>query len=219
MPSAGHSLFIMKRFSQRLEATFVLATYFCFFANQDCRAQDTADWDWVDKYFYSVLEELLPLERYAEVSLRSHRDLYRDTLEYSFSFIRNQDGSLEVIVRMADSVSLYDQIMTAHRMNPAESIETIKKNLKVRQRQLNEKSCPLIRNLYAKYEGLTVPVLSAKDRAERAKGVVTITLHPMIYRFETSISGGRMKLLLTDDGHPFVRWANEVRQALETCAK
>lgn len=196
----------------------------CLFAHLPCEAQQypsQEEHDWVGRHFFSVFEEFFPIEERLGFSLgyRSYRDLHTEELEYSFLFNRIiQEKYLTAVVRMADAVSLYDQIMALHRKNPNASIETIKQQLKIKEWRLSEESCPAIRRQYDEFYRLSLTMLSAKDRVEQAKGQYTITLHPRVHIFKADISGGDMQLDLSGSDHPYVSWAEKTRRALEGCA-
>jgi hypothetical protein len=199
----------------------VLTIFVCLLFCQASEAQEypnQEEHDWVGKHFFGVLEEFLPIEE-SDLGYRSYRDLYTDVLEYSFAF--NQDWKekrISVVVRMADSVSLYDQMMALHQKNPSESIESIKTKLKVKEWRGDDKACPAVKSLYDEFYKLSLPMLTAKDRAEQAKGIVTITLHPTVHIFKAGISGGNLRLALTEQEHPFTVWANKARRNLDKCA-
>ena len=129
-----------------------------------------------------------------------------------------QERNVTVTVKVADSVSLYDQIMALHRRNPNASIETIKPQLKIKERQLSEVTCPDVRRQYDEFYRLSLQMLSARDRAEQAKGEFTITLHPRIHTFKAGISGGFLEVVFRESDHPFVKWAEKSRRAFEVCA-
>lgn len=193
----------------------------CILACRPCAAQQypsVEEHDWVSGHFFSILDEFLPIGESGALSYRSYRDLYTDVLEYSFIFSQDWgERRTDVVVRMADSISLYDQIMALHRKNPSESIKSLKTKLKVKERRFDNKSCPAVKSLYDEFYRLNLPMLTAKERAERARGVATITLHPMVHTFRAYISGGNMRLVLTEDEHPFVIWAEKTRRILEKC--
>ncbi|HEX8459610.1 MAG TPA: hypothetical protein VF656_20115 [Pyrinomonadaceae bacterium] len=189
----------------------------CLVLCQPGQAQKDEDWLWVDEHFQDVLTELLPIEE-TFLGYRSYRDLYTDVLEYSFIYKREpNDDRLFLVVRMADSVSLYDQMMALHMKNRAENIKSIKKKLKVKEWRVDDKSCVPSKTAHEEFYDLSLSMLSATDRAERAKGTVTITLHPTVHTFYALISGGEMKLEITDADHPFVDWAKRTRSAVEKC--
>lgn len=196
------------------------AILFIFLAGHTSWAQEQADWDWVNKHFIDVLEEFMPIdERLGHpLGYRSFRDLHTAELEYSFVFNKIfQEKYITVTVRQPDSISLYDQMMGLHRKNPNESIENIKKQLKVKERHFSEQTCPAVRRQYDVFYRLTLPMLSARDRAEQAKGKFRITLHPRIHTFKGDISGGGLHLVITEQDHPFVQWAKKTSEALERC--
>jgi hypothetical protein len=199
---------------------FLVTILFVSFLSQSSRAQTQDDWDWVNKYFFTVLEEILPIrERLGfSVGYRSYRDLFTNENEFSFVFNRIiQEKYITAIVRQPQTTSLYDQIMTAHRRNPNENIDAIKKQLKIRQQRYSEKTCPAVRTQYDEFYQLTLQMLSARDKREQGKGEFSITLHPRVHAFSADISGGRMDLVLDEQDHPFVRWANKTRELLERC--
>jgi hypothetical protein len=199
---------------------FLVAILFVSFLSQSSWAQTQDDWDWVNKHFFTVLEEILPIrERLGfSVGYRSYRDLFTNEPEFSFVFNRIiQEKYITVIVRQPQTTSLYDQIMTAHRRNPNESIEAIKKQLKLRQQRYSEKTCRAVRTQYDEFYQLTLQMLSARDKRDQGKGELSITLHPRVHTFSADISGGRMDLVLDEQDHPFVRWANKTRELLERC--
>ena len=199
----------------------VVAISLCLLSYQSSEAQEypsEADHDWVGSHFFKVLEEFLPVEE-SDLGYRSYRDLYTDVLEYSFAF--NQDWKekrVNAVVRIADTVSLYDQMMVLHRKNPSETVEGIKTKLKVKERRLDDKSCPAVKSSYDEFYRLNLLMMTAKDRAEQAKGTVTITLHPTVHIFKAGISGGNLRLALREHEHPFVRWAHKTKRAFEKCA-
>jgi hypothetical protein len=211
----------VKLMTLRCVRLITLTIFICLLFCQPSKAQEypsQEEHDWVSSHLFDVLEEFLPIEE-ADLGYRSYRDLYTDVLEYSLVFNRDWKGKrVSVVVRMADSVSLYDQIMALHRKNPSESIKSIKTKLKVKEWRYDAKACLAVESLYDGFYRLNLAMLTAKDRAEQAKGIVTITLHPTVHIFKASISGGNLRLALTEQEHPFVIWANKARRALERCA-
>jgi hypothetical protein len=204
----------------RIKLIFATAC-FCILVCSPCNGQHPSQeqHDWVGERFFSVFEELFPIER-SSIGYRSYRDLYTDELEYSFVFNslwRERRYVVNAVVRVADSVSLYDQIMALHRRNPNESIESIKGQLRIRERILSEEDCPAVRSQYDEFYRLRLVIQTARDRADVARGRETIILHPRVHIFRADISGGRMNLILAGSDHPFVRWAEGTRVALENC--
>jgi hypothetical protein len=186
-----------------------------------CSAQEQKDWSWVNDHFPDVLEEVMPIQERLGFSLgyRSYRDLYRDELESSFVFSRIlQEKYITVVLREADSVSIYDQIMALHTKNPGESIEAIKKQLRVKELGFSEQTYPAVRRQYDRFYELRLPMLSGKDRAAEARGVYIFTLHPRVHTFRADVSGGSMRLVIAEQDHPFVVWAKATLAALKDCA-
>ena len=175
--------------------------------------------NWVESRFNGVLEEFLPIEEF-ELGYRSYRDLHTDVLEYSFGFNRNwNEKRIYVVMRMADSVSLYDQMMLIHRKNSSDTLEVIKKKLKVKEWRLDDKSCPAVKSSYDEFFRQSLLMMTASDRASQGKDTVTITLHPTVHILKAWISGGNMRLALTEREHPFVLWATRARRAFEKCMR
>lgn len=189
--------------------------------SRGAQAQTQEDFDWVNKHFFSVLEELMPIEPRLGYSLgyRSYRDLHTSEPEFSFVFNRVlQQKFITLTVRQPEGISLYDQIMIAHRNNSNEPIENIKKHLKIKEQLLSEHTCRAVRTQFDEFYRLTLRMLSARDRREQSKGEFTITLHPRVHMFKADISGGSLKVVIGEDDHPFVRWANRTRKAVENCS-
>jgi hypothetical protein len=190
----------------------------CLLLCQPGWAQKDEDWLWVDKHFQDVLTELLPIEE-TFLGYRSYRDLYTDVLEYSFIFKREpNDNRLFLIVRMADSVSLYDQMMALHMKNRSENIKSIKKKLRVKEWRVDDLSCAPLKTAHDEFYNLSLPMLSAAERAEQAKGIESITLHPTVHTFYTNTIGSELKLAIIRQEHPFVEWATRTRSAVEKCS-
>jgi hypothetical protein len=199
---------------------FLVAILLLSFSSQSSWAQTQDDWDWVNKHFLGVLEEFLPIREKLgfSVGYRSYRDLFTNETEFSFVFNRIiQEKYITVIVRQPQDTSLYDQVMAAHRRNPDETIDAIKKQLRVSQQRYSEKTCSAIRTQYDEFYRLTLQMLSARDKREQSKGEFSITLHPRVHTFAADISGGRLNLVLDEQDHPFVRWATRTRNLLERC--
>jgi len=199
----------------------LMAILFLALLGRNSWAQTQDDWDWVNKHFFTVLDELLPIKERLGFSLgyRSYHDLHVSELEFGFVFNRApQAKHITVILRQPVDSSLYDQIMTAHRNNPNETIETIKKQLKLREQRLSEQTCRAVRTQFDEFYRLMLPMLSGKERREQRKGKFTITLHPRVHTFNADISGGSLNLVIGEQDHPFVEWANRTRKALENCA-
>ena len=171
---------------------------------------------WVEERFPSVLNEFLSFEKDADVSFRTYRDLYTNVLEYSCSITRRKDH-IEAVVKLAYPISLYDQIMAEHKKNPNETIKSIKRKLTVKEFRFSNNTCPAVGASLSALEKLQLPVMTEKERASAANGVVEVALHPTIYTFDVSISGGSARLELDSHDHPLVRWADDTRRALEQC--
>jgi hypothetical protein len=182
-------------------------------------AQEQQDWEWVEDHYKSVLDELLPLQTTGfYLGYRSSGDVENPHLEYSFVFRKTiQDNYITVTVRQADSTPLIDQMVALHIKNRTESIENLIKQLKVKEYLLSERTCPVVRKQYDEFYKQSLQMYSREDRELEAQGLITIRLHPVGHEFEAHISGGVMRLDIDDKKHPFVRWADKTRVALEAC--
>jgi hypothetical protein len=195
----------------RIIKAVLAATGLFLMACQVCLAQEEKDRVWMHDHFPPVLDELLPIEKQAVVSFRSQRELYTDMLEYSCSFMKpSVNGRVEAVVRMADTISLYDQMMALHLMNPAASAASLKSQLKAKQWRLTEGSCPSVKVQFEKYEKLRLPVVTVN---------YFLVMHPTVYDFQMKGSAGSMILALWDAENPLVRWANDTRRALNVCTE
>jgi hypothetical protein len=179
-------------------------------------AQSNADREWIEDHFSHALNKMLPLELPGiYVAYRSHRDLYTDTLEYSFVIARDvsakgRDGQFKLVaqVRQADSSSIYDQMMALHRKSPSRSAASIQKELRVKAWTLVETTCPAVRTQLLKFQQLRLVPPQFDD----------IVLHPLIHEFRVRAGMGDMDIALYDEDNLFVQWALETRRALELCA-
>lgn len=195
-------------------AIAVLALFFC--VPGTVSAQSNADWEWVGDHFPHALHELFPLELPGVyVAYRSHRDLYTDTLEYSFVIVpdvsaKGNGAEPRVVarVRQADSTSVYDQMMALHQKSPNRSAAEIQKELRVKTWTLAETTCPAVRTQLLRFEQLRL-VPPQFD---------VIVLHPLIHEFHVRAAMGDMDIVLYDNDSSFVQWALETRRALELCA-
>jgi hypothetical protein len=180
------------------------------FISSNCFAQEEKDRDWVNQHFSKILDEIFPLQQVGGfiINFRSNRDLYTDVLEYYFSIKKDYQGNpIEVTVRIADSISIYDQIMKLHLQNPKESIDEIKKGIKIKEWRFTEKDFPDVRRLFQKYKKIRFNTVSDKPE---------FTLHPVIYRFYMDGPRESMELSITDPRHPLVLWALRAMKSFES---
>jgi hypothetical protein len=195
-------------------AIAVLALFFC--VPSTASEQSNPDWKWVGHHFPHTLHEMFPLELPGiYVAYRSHRDLYTDTLEYSFAIARDLStkgagGEPRFVaqVRQADSSSIYDQMMALHGKSPSRSAASIQKELRVKAWTLVDTTCPAVRTQLLKFQQLRL-VPPQFD---------VIVLHPLIHEFRVRAGTGDMDIELYDEDNSFVQWAVETRRALELCA-
>jgi hypothetical protein len=183
-------------------------------------SQTEAEWDWTNKKFGPVLDALMPLKDAAGVyvSYRANRGLYTSTPEYWFMVgpERNEKPGtrphLSAHVRVAQPVSIHDQLMAIHRDPPAtEDTSIIEKRIKLQTADFSEGDCPSLKTQLEKLKKLSARLPDVNgDR---------IILHPMIHAFYISGSDRDATMFLTDDGNPLVRWAQETRRVFDVCSK
>ena len=184
-------------------------------------SQTDADWVWTDKQFGPVLDALMPLKKHGGVfvSYRANRDLVTSTPEYWFTIGRepkeNGNGLQSYIsahVRVAQPSSIYDQLTTIHREQPAvQDTTSIQQRMKLQKFDLTEMNCPAIKERLEKLGNL-----SAKLPEINGNYVI---LHPMIHAFYISGADGDATLTLVDEKNPLVRWAQDTRRVLDACEK
>lgn len=189
----------------------------CFAVSVPTLAQTNADWDWVNEHFTKTLDELFPIEQPTGtyIAYRSHRDLYTEILEYSFviGYDPAEKGSglqpyLTAHVRIADSVSLYNQLMALHRARPSQAVKALQSKLRVRRWDLTEKQCPAVRSTFVQFQQLHFA----------APHFDVIVLHPVVHEVHVQAGDGDMRIDMWDQENPLVKWALETRHDLESCA-
>jgi hypothetical protein len=188
----------------------LIAACSCLFICAPCRAQTEEEIEWVNKHFRSVMVGLLPIEEGTDtyVGFRAHRDLHNNVLEYSLLLNLNHPADrVEGVLRVADSATLYEQLMALHRRGTGEPIENLKKQLKVKEFRVTEAECPALRAAFLKFSKIPF----------RAPDPYLLILHPMVYEFEVSPLSEHMGLAVAESNHPLVKWALSTRRALEAC--
>ncbi len=193
---------------KRMLVTIIML--FCM--TQEVKTQKPGDVEWINKYYKSTLSTLFPIERESgiHIGFRSHQDLYPEVLEYSFILGReyNEDG-VRIIVRMADSMSIYYQLMQLHRQNPSTSIASLQPKLKIKEWRLTEKSCPAITSRFDDFYKIKFMIPNPD----------LVTMHPLVCEFYVGGISGRMHLTSFDEFHPIVSWALGTRKEIEGCLR
>jgi hypothetical protein len=196
----------------------VLVVFCC--SSERVESQTEADWDWTNKEFGPILDTLMPPEAIGGLYLtyRSHKDYVTSVPEYWFrigyEFNEKQGYGRQNFytahVRIANPNSIYDQLMALHRNDPAtQEASGFKSRIKLRSYDLTEMSCPAIKTQMDKFAELQTKMPDLNG------GVITI--HPTIHAFYAQGGEGDMRIVLTDEGHPLVKWALQTRRALEDC--
>ena len=211
------------RMVRRWIAVFLcLAGFVSWYGTRKLNSQTETEWRWTNKQFGPVLDALMPLQRAGGgvyVTYRANRDYVTSVPEYWFLIGRepNEGGYglhpyLSAHVRIAQSVSVYDQLMAIHREEPAvEDTTNLQKRVKLQTSDFTEMNCPAIKDQMDKLKRL-----SAKLPAVDGDFII---IHPMIHAFYIDGSDGDVRMFLADDENPLVKWALETRRALEACSK
>ncbi len=188
----------------------LLASCMCLLICSPCIAQTEEDFDWVGQHHTPALNDLLPIEQEpgAYIGFRSHRDLHHNVPEYAFLLTKDYPANrVTAVVRVADSVTLYDQLMSLHRRNPAETYENLKGRLKIKEWRFTDAECPTLGPLFERFSRIRF----------RPPSPELVVLHPMIYEMRVSVAAGDMRLVFIERENALVAWALNVRRALEGC--
>lgn len=185
-------------------------------------AQTQEEWDWVNKNFSVVLKELMPIEKFPNYSIayRSYRDLYTEEVETSFVISKNwRSGQITAVLKKAEGKSIYDQIMYWHQKNANESIESIKKKIKVATINFTDLNCVKIKPQFTKFYSMYLPQFSDKEKSsktykEGAINEIEIVLHPKIYEINADFTSAKLNIVSPDSENPFVVWGTETIQIL-----
>jgi hypothetical protein len=195
-------------------------------ASPQTKVPSAEEWEWTDKAYEKLLDGFLPVrgDTGFYVSFRATPSLhaYEGEAPEWCVFIGPDpkprapgvNDFVSAQLRIADSVSIYDQIMTMHRMNPEESLESIRLRIKVKSLEFTEKSCPDIKSLFQGFEKLrfSLPEMGVKN------GMTTIFVDPPVYDFHVQASAGNADITLYDRSHPLVVWGMKLERKLQRCA-
>ena len=191
-----------------MRSTF-LTICFLLLCGSFCVAQQTNEAE-NQINFETVLDKVLPIEQRLglNIGFRTRRDLYTDTLEYSFLLsFDNPTNTVSIVTREADTISIYDQLAAIRRRSPKATIEDLTQQIKVKERNLTETECPQLKQLFFGFEKINF----------RPPSSGLIVLHPMIYEIKSSFGGGDMYLTFVEDEQPLVKWALRVKAAANSC--
>jgi hypothetical protein len=127
-------------------------------------AQSVEDWDWTNKQFGPVLDELMPLQKPQGlyVTYRANRDYATSTPEYWFLIGYEPrengyglNGFLSAHVRLASPASIYDQLMAMHQKEPAsQDVGSFRKRIRLKAYDFTETNCPAVKSQIEKLEKL-----------------------------------------------------------------
>lgn len=179
-------------------------------------ARMDTDSAWMTQNYGPALDALMPIrERVGmHVSYRSHHDLYMNVIEYSFvvGYDRNPEGlglqrDLSAHVKMADAISIFDQMLKLHTDNPREEASSIQQKVRLKVWDLTERMCPAIKTQFREFQA----VRFGPPRFD------VVVVDPLIREFAIQTGAGDMYLSLVDDRDPLVAWGLRTRQALEMC--
>ena len=183
------------------------------------------EWKWTDQAWAKLLKDFIPSKTDAGyyVSFRATQSLHAYQNEAPEWCVvigpdpkANAPGVNNFVsahFRIADSTSIYDQIMVMHRRKPGESLEEIRKRIKVKSIDLTESTCPDVKTMFHNFQELRfgAPKMGVEDDA------VTVYLDPPVYEIHIRAAAGDVDMTLYDDSHPLVVWAMDLRARLEAC--
>jgi hypothetical protein len=209
---------IVIRLFRRVAVVFMLLVGSgAFLMPSTATAQTDADWDWMRENFGPALDALMPVHEATGmyVVYRSHHSLDTKVIEYSFvlgygpktdepGLQRDPSGH----VRMADSISIYDQMMKMHRDNPQEAAASIRQKVRIKAWDFSEHTCPAIQSQMRKFRAVR---FGPPD-------FWMIILDPLVHEFTIDTSAGSMDISLADQRDPLIAWAMQTRRALDKCA-
>ncbi len=160
--------------------------------------------------FEAALDTVLPIEQRLglNIGFRTHRDLYTDTLEYSFLLSFDYPtNKVTIVIREADTISIHDQLAALRLRSPKATSEDLTQQIKVKERNLTEAECPQLKQLFFSFEKINF----------RSPSSDLIVLHPMIYEIKSRFGGGDMNLTFVEEDQPLVKWALRVKAAANSC--
>jgi hypothetical protein len=182
-------------------------------------SQDDSNDKWSLREWPKLVERLFPQK--PDDSIVAYRIVdagWHTFAEYSFALGMNglengptPPGEIVADVREASGGSIYKQVATLHRRNPALSRDAIQKLLDVSHFHLSQKDCPVVRAQFEKFERLHIAPLQFRG---------TILDAP---RIDFWITAGDGSMLISIDAgpdsqnYPLITWANETRQILDSC--
>ena len=203
----------------------ILLIMLSLFSSGSERPYREADYDWASAHFYPVLDELMPLKGApgTYVIYRAHSESLRPEYWFSIGYDQNQDRHglqkyLSAHVRMADTNSIFDQILRAHHSEPGREMASIQKGLKLKAFELTEMSCPAIKDQVEKLENIQTSVPKFHDTGAFIFG------DRMRNEFQIQQNSEQMSLVLLEDLKsppeiPLLNWAYWTRRALDSCAQ
>ena len=120
-------------------------------------------------------------------------------------------------VRIADTHSIFGQIIRAHRSEPQERIAAIEKRIKLRTFDLNEMTCPAMKEQVERLEKVQLDVPKFHDPG------VFVFGHPLKSEFHIQQGLQQMSVVLLDDDklpheNALLNWAFWTRRVLDGCA-
>jgi hypothetical protein len=186
--------------------------------------QSSKEWEWVDKHYDSILNDLLPMKRIvgSYVTFRTITGLHSSAGEepepyFLIGFDRSDKGYginayVSARVRIADTISIYNQIMDMHRKNSSLSARDIEGKIKMKSLDFTETTCPAAKEEFREFQNLRFgPPYTNPDQLE-------VMLDARSYEFHITATHGDADMVLYDKGHPLVVWAMKTLQELEACS-
>jgi hypothetical protein len=185
--------------------------------------QTIKDWEWTDKNWKIVVNELLPMKGKPGyyVTYRATQSLHGPDEKPEYYFRLGFDRSdqtpglndyVSAHVRTTDSVSIYAQIMDMHRKNPTRSWQNIRASITLKSLDFTEMECPAVRKEFRDFQDLRYgPPYTNPDQME-------FMVDPAVFEFHVDATTGQADITLYEHTHPLVVWAMKTQRELEACA-
>lgn len=210
-------------YSYHRKTSFLLVLAIAFAFPTSPAPQTIKDWEWSSKKWGIVLEDLMPMKGRPGyyVTYRATQSLHAwkdEAPEYYFRLgidIKDSgpgiDDYVSAHVRMADSVSIYDQIGAMRAEGSVSSTKSIESKIKMKSLDYTEKTCPAVGKEFREFQKLRYgPPYTNPDQLE-------VDLDPPIYEFHVDAARGRLDVTLFDATDTLVVWAMKTQHELEAC--
>jgi len=197
---------------------FVLAI--AFTVAESLLPQTSKEWEWVDKRYDVVLNDLLPMKGNPGyyVTYRPTRGMHMasgEEPEYFFRLGIDVDHGINdhvsAHVRTADGISIYNQMMNIHDKTAGVAAKDIESRMRMKSFDYTEKTCPVVGKEFRDFQELRYgPPYTDVDH-------LAVLVDSPMYEFHIAAEYGEADVTMYDAKHPLVVWAMKTRRELEAC--